>query len=126
MAGSGASLHGFLNIDKPPHLTSFDVVRAVRRAAGTRRVGHTGTLDPIATGVLPLAVGEATKLVDELIGATKRYHGVITLGVETDTYDADGEVVARADPSALSAGRSNPRWTRSAASCRRRRPPTAP
>ena len=94
---------GFLNIDKPAGLTSFGVVRRIRRAARVRRVGHAGTLDPIATGVLPIAVGEATKLVDELMVATKRYRGVITLGVETDTYDADGRVVARADPSAVTA-----------------------
>lgn len=90
---------GFLNIDKPSGMTSFDVVRVVRRAAGIRRVGHTGTLDPLATGVLPVAVGEATKLVDELIGARKRYRGTVTLGVATDTYDADGEVVGTADAS---------------------------
>ena len=92
---------GFLNIDKPPGLTSFDVVRHLRRAAGTRRVGHTGTLDPAATGVLPVAIGVATKLVDELVGARKRYLGSITLGVETDTCDADGAVVAESDASAV-------------------------
>jgi tRNA pseudouridine55 synthase len=90
---------GFINIDKPAGLTSFDVVRHVRRAAQTKRVGHTGTLDPAATGVLPVAIGAATKLVDELVGARKRYIGAITLGVETDTYDADGEVVAETDAS---------------------------
>ena len=96
-------MHGFLNIDKPAGLTSFDVVRRIRRAAGLRRVGHAGTLDPVATGVLPVAVGEATKLVEALMNAAKRYRGVITLGVETDTYDREGEVVARADPSAVTA-----------------------
>ena len=100
---AGDALVGFLNIDKPPGLTSFDVVRRVRRACGVRRVGHTGTLDPNATGVLPVAVGEATKLVDALVEAPKRYHGVITLGVETDTYDSAGEVVARVDPSTVTA-----------------------
>ncbi len=96
-------MHGFLNIDKPAGLTSFDVVRRIRRAAGLRRVGHTGTLDPVATGVLPVAVGEATKLVEALMHAAKRYRGVITLGVETDTYDREGEVMARADASAVTA-----------------------
>ncbi|MSQ42184.1 MAG: tRNA pseudouridine(55) synthase TruB [Dehalococcoidia bacterium] len=91
-------LRGFLNIDKPAGMTSFDVVRAVRRATGVRRVGHAGTLDPIATGVLPVAVGEATKLIDELVGARKRYRGVIALGVETDSDDAAGAEVARRDP----------------------------
>ena len=95
------SLSGFLNIDKPRDLTSFDVVRRVRRAARTRKVGHTGTLDPLATGVLPIALGDATKLVDEVMGATKRYRATITLGVETDTYDAEGVPTTTADASAL-------------------------
>ena len=84
MAGSGASLHGFLNIDKPPHLTSFDVVRAVRRAAGTRRVGHTGTLDPIATGVLPLAVGEATAASNILPRKSRGHAKVAAAGWAAD------------------------------------------
>ncbi len=92
---------GFLNLDKPAGITSFDAVRKVRQAAGVKRVGHAGTLDPAATGVLPIAVGEATRLVDELTGATKRYRGVVTLGVETDTADAEGVVTARHDPSAV-------------------------
>ena len=66
-----------------------------------RRVGHAGTLDPAATGVLPIVLGEATRLVDELMGARKRYRGVVTLGAETDTADADGQVVALADASAV-------------------------
>lgn len=94
-------VRGFLNIDKPRDLTSFDVVRRVRRAAKTRKVGHTGTLDPLATGVLPIALGDATKLVDEVMAATKRYHATVTLGIETDTYDAEGEAVATADGSTL-------------------------
>jgi tRNA pseudouridine55 synthase len=93
---------GFINIDKPSGLTSFDVVRHLRRAARTKRVGHTGTLDPAATGVLPVAIGAATKLVDELVGSRKRYIGTITLGVVTDTYDADGKVVAESDASGVS------------------------
>ena len=97
----GAALRGFVNIDKPAGITSFDVVRAVRRAAGMRRVGHGGTLDPAATGVLPVALGEATKLVEVLLDARKRYRAVIELGATTDTYDADGEVLARGDASAV-------------------------
>ncbi|MBM3140977.1 MAG: tRNA pseudouridine(55) synthase TruB [Chloroflexi bacterium] len=92
---------GFLNIDKPRGMTSFDVVKRVRRAAGVRRVGHAGTLDPNATGVLPIAVGDATRFVDELVDARKRYRGVIALGVATDTYDADGEVTAERDASSV-------------------------
>jgi tRNA pseudouridine55 synthase len=89
----GAS--GFLVVDKPSGLTSHDVVDAIRRAYGTRRVGHLGTLDPQATGVLPLAVRAATKLIPFLEGARKGYDGTVVLGVETDTLDAEGEVVRR-------------------------------
>lgn len=92
---------GFLNIDKPPGITSFDVVRAIRRAAGVRRVGHAGTLDPLATGVLPIALGEATRLVEALTDASKRYTAQITFGLETDTDDAAGAPVATYDIGAL-------------------------
>jgi len=79
-----------LVVDKPTGLTSFDVVRAIRRATGTRRVGHGGTLDPLASGVLPICLGEATKLAQFLLGADKEYQVTIRLGIETDTDDADG------------------------------------
>lgn len=92
---------GFLNIDKPPGVSSFDVVRAIRRAARTRRVGHAGTLDPAATGVLPIALGDATRLVEEVLDARKRYRAVVELGLETDTDDADGAVVLRGDTSTI-------------------------
>ncbi|MGE3857039.1 MAG: tRNA pseudouridine(55) synthase TruB, partial [Dehalococcoidia bacterium] len=96
-------MRGFLNIDKPQGITSFDVVRQVRRAARMKRVGHAGTLDPLATGVLPVAVGDATRLVDELMGARKRYRAEVLLGVETDTYDIEGAVVEERDASAVTA-----------------------
>jgi tRNA pseudouridine55 synthase len=86
---------GFLVVDKPQGWTSHDVVAAARRWLGTGRVGHLGTLDPLATGVLPLAVREATKLVRFLEGGEKSYAGVIRLGVETDTLDGEGRVVER-------------------------------
>jgi tRNA pseudouridine55 synthase len=86
---------GFLVVDKPPGWTSHDVVEAARGWLGTRRVGHLGTLDPLATGVLPLAVREATKLVPFLEGGGKSYAGAIRLGLETDTLDAEGEIVRR-------------------------------
>ncbi len=86
---------GFLVVDKPSGMTSHDVVDAARRWLGTRRVGHLGTLDPLATGVLPLAVREATKLVPVLEAGSKSYAGVVRLGVETDTLDGEGEVVRR-------------------------------
>lgn len=84
---------GFLVVDKPPGWTSHDVVDAARRWLGTRRVGHLGTLDPQATGVLPLAVREATKLVPFVEGGRKTYFGTIRLGIETDTLDAEGEIL---------------------------------
>lgn len=92
---------GFLNIAKPSGMTSFDVVRRIRRAAGVKRVGHAGTLDPLATGVLPIAIGEATRFIDGLVDARKRYRTTIVLGIETNTYDAEGETVSTADASAL-------------------------
>jgi tRNA pseudouridine55 synthase len=82
-------------VDKPPAWTSHDVVEAARRWFGTRRVGHLGTLDPLATGVLPLAVREATKLIPFLEAGPKRYRGVVRLGEETETLDAEGPVVRR-------------------------------
>jgi tRNA pseudouridine55 synthase len=86
---------GFLVVDKPRGLTSHDVVDAARRALGTRRVGHLGTLDPLATGVLPLAIRDATKLVPYVTADPKVYVGSIELGVATDTFDAEGRVVRR-------------------------------
>jgi tRNA pseudouridine55 synthase len=88
---------GFLVVDKPAGWTSHDVVDAARRWFGTRRIGHLGTLDPQATGVLPLAVRDATKLVSFVSADPKVYRGVIRLGAETDTLDGDGQIVARCD-----------------------------
>ncbi len=89
----GAS--GFLVVDKPRGWTSHDVVDAARRWLGTRRIGHLGTLDPMATGVLPLAVRDATKLASFLPAGDKAYTGEIELGAETDTLDAEGSVLRR-------------------------------
>jgi tRNA pseudouridine55 synthase len=80
-------------VDKPPGWTSHDVVDAARRWLGTRRVGHLGTLDPLATGVLPLAVREATKLAPFLVAGGKVYRARLHLGRETDTLDAEGRVL---------------------------------
>jgi tRNA pseudouridine55 synthase len=80
-----------LIIDKPAGITSHDVIDRVRRILGLRSVGHLGTLDPAATGVLPLVVGNFTRLAQFYLGAEKRYEGTIRLGIDTDTYDADGE-----------------------------------
>ncbi len=86
---------GFVGVDKPQGWTSHDVVDAARRWFGTRQVGHLGTLDPLATGVLPLAVRSATKLVPFLEGGEKVYVGTIRFGETTDTLDAEGEVLCR-------------------------------
>lgn len=85
--------NGILNIDKPQCITSHDVVDAIRKIFPDQKVGHTGTLDPLATGVLPICIGEATKLSDKLISESKRYSVKMLLGVETDTYDITGRIV---------------------------------
>ncbi len=90
--------NGFLNILKPPGMTSSDVVGAVRRMLPKGvRVGHAGTLDPEAAGVLPIMVGKAARLFDYLVDKEKAYAATLVLGVETDTQDAQGTVVARGD-----------------------------
>ncbi|HEY6793054.1 MAG TPA: tRNA pseudouridine(55) synthase TruB [Kineosporiaceae bacterium] len=94
---------GLLVVDKPAGWTSHDVVARVRRLAGTRRVGHAGTLDPMATGVLVIGVERATRLLTHLTGATKSYTGTIRLGEATVTDDAEGQVTDRADALAVAA-----------------------
>ncbi|MFD6179375.1 MULTISPECIES: tRNA pseudouridine(55) synthase TruB [unclassified Isoptericola] len=101
---------GFLVVDKPAGWTSHDVVGRCRRLAGTRKVGHAGTLDPMATGVLVVGVGRATKLLTYVVGADKAYDATIRLGVATTTDDAEGEATAAAgvgdgvDPGDLARG----------------------
>ena len=85
--------NGILNIDKPQGITSHDVVDIVRKIFPGIKVGHTGTLDPIATGVLPICIGKATKLSDELLSENKVYKVKMLLGVETATYDITGKIV---------------------------------
>ena len=89
------SIDGVLVIDKPRDLTSHDVVAVARRALGERRIGHTGTLDPLATGVLPLACGRATRLVRFLTASDKEYEATIRFGLTTDSYDITGEETSR-------------------------------
>ena len=84
---------GLLLVDKPPGITSHDVVDRVRRVLGTRKVGHAGTLDPMATGLMLIGVGRATRLMRYLTGLDKIYEGTARLGEETDTLDADGRTV---------------------------------
>src|SRR2546423_1355692 len=98
----GAGMNGVVVVDKPGGLTSFDVVARVRRALGERRVGHTGTLDPMATGVLPICVGEATKLVPFLVGGDKEYEAEALLGVTTDSLDATGRVTSETNAAHVS------------------------
>ena len=86
------TLAGILNINKPPGITSHTVVARVRRLTGQRKVGHAGTLDPMATGVLLLCLGQATRVAEYLMAGRKKYRAVIHLGVSTDTYDAEGTV----------------------------------
>ncbi|MBI4737552.1 MAG: tRNA pseudouridine(55) synthase TruB [candidate division NC10 bacterium] len=90
-------VHGVLNINKPAGMTSHDVVDAVRKILGVRRVGHTGTLDPQATGVLPLCVGRATRIAQFLTQADKEYLMTLRLGVTTDTLDAAGKETGRVE-----------------------------
>lgn len=85
---------GILFIDKPIGITSHDVVDRVRRTLGMRRVGHAGTLDPMATGLLIVLVGQATKVSQFLMGLDKTYVGTLKLGETTDSHDADGQVVS--------------------------------
>ncbi len=84
--------HGFLLLDKPSGITSHDAVSAIRRIFGQREVGHAGTLDPMATGLLVLGLGDATRLLRFVEGAQKRYLGTVRLGTATTTFDAEGEV----------------------------------
>src|SRR5271154_374437 len=90
----GLPLDGWLIIDKPPGLTSTDVVNRVRRAFDAQKAGHGGTLDPLATGVLPIAFGAATKTVPYVMDGTKLYRFTLRLGEARDTDDADGKVTA--------------------------------
>ncbi|WP_257478418.1 tRNA pseudouridine(55) synthase TruB [Acidipropionibacterium jensenii] len=96
---------GLLIVDKPAGWTSHQVVGRVRRLMGTRKVGHAGTLDPMATGVLVVGVGRATRLLGRLALHDKDYTATIRLGVSTVTDDAEGEVIGTADASALTSGR---------------------
>ncbi len=87
-------MDGVLNINKPSGMTSHDVVERVRRILHEKRIGHTGTLDPLATGVLVLCAGKATRIAQYLEAGEKEYKAVMRLGVTTDTLDAEGQVVA--------------------------------
>ena len=95
-------MDGILNINKPLGKTSFSVVSLVKHWSGEKRVGHAGTLDPAATGVLPVCLGQGTRLVQFLQDTSKVYRAQVEFGVATDTYDATGSVTSRGDPSVVS------------------------
>src|SRR4030042_933126 len=92
-------MDGILNINKPTGKTSYDVVAVVKRLSRVRRVGHAGTLDPAATGVLPVCLGQGTRVIEFLADVTKTYRAEIELGTITDTYDAAGTVIEKRDAS---------------------------
>ena len=93
--------HGFLVVDKEPGMTSHDVVSVARRALGTRKVGHAGTLDPMATGILVLGFNNGTRLLQYITDGDKDYSATIVLGAATITDDAEGEVISTADASGI-------------------------
>jgi tRNA pseudouridine55 synthase len=94
-------IDGILIVNKPEGMTSFGVVARLKRLSGEKRVGHSGTLDPIATGVLPICFGQATRITQFLINSSKTYSAQIELGVTTDTFDIQGKIVERRDPSGI-------------------------
>lgn len=96
---------GILNINKPSGMTSFQVVALVKRLSHERRVGHAGTLDPLATGVLPVCLDYATRVIEYLAEAGKTYLAEIQLGAATDTYDAEGQIIQRGDVSSVDRSR---------------------
>jgi len=95
-------VNGLLNVNKPPGCTSFSIVARVRRLSGERRVGHAGTLDPAASGVLPICLGQATRVAEYLLECPKEYVAGIELGTSTDTYDGEGRVTGRGSPQNIS------------------------
>jgi len=86
-------MNGIINVYKPAGITSFDVVRKIKKISGEKKVGHTGTLDPLASGVLPVCIGKATKIVEHLMNKNKIYRAEIRLGIITDTYDREGNIL---------------------------------
>lgn len=90
-------MNGVINLYKPTGITSFDAVYKIRKLCNTKKVGHTGTLDPEASGVLPICIGSATKIVDYIMNDSKVYRTLLKLGVETDTYDREGVIISNSD-----------------------------
>jgi tRNA pseudouridine55 synthase len=94
-------IHGILNLNKPPRLTSRQAVDCVKRILNVKKAGHGGTLDPDATGVLLICLGDGTKLFEALQVGTKEYEGTFVLGITTDTLDANGQIIKTADTSQI-------------------------
>lgn len=90
-------MNGVINVYKPSGITSFDVVRTIKRLSKTKKVGHTGTLDPMASGVLPVCINNATKIVDYIMQNHKVYKATLKLGVTTDTYDREGKILSESE-----------------------------
>lgn len=90
-------MDGVINVYKPEGITSFDVVWKIRKLAHTKKVGHTGTLDPEAAGVLPICIGKGTKIVDYIMNGSKEYKALLRLGIITDTYDREGKIISESD-----------------------------
>ena len=95
-------MEGIININKPSGITSFDVIRILRRVLKEKRIGHTGTLDPLAEGVLVVCLGRATRLVQDIEGYTKIYTAGFELGYRTDTYDIEGKIIEESDKKSVS------------------------
>jgi tRNA pseudouridine55 synthase len=98
-------IDGILIVNKPEGKTSFSVVARLKRLSGEKRVGHAGTLDPIATGVLPVCFGQATRITEYITSGSKTYLAQIALGVSTDTFDSQGKIVERKDTSEITVTR---------------------
>ncbi|CDI49376.1 tRNA pseudouridine(55) synthase TruB [Clostridium tetani] len=94
-------MNGVINVYKPQNITSFDVVRIIKKISRIKKVGHTGTLDPIATGVLPICLGGSTKIVDFIMNEHKEYKAKLKLGLITDTYDREGKILKEEDSSKI-------------------------
>lgn len=98
-------MNGFLNINKPPGSTSFSIVALIKRLIKEQRVGHAGTLDPMATGVLPVCIGKATRVTEYLSETPKTYQAKVKLGITTDTYDVTGKVIDHKNPTGVTRNR---------------------
>ena len=90
-------MDGVLNVWKPTGMTSYDVVHKIKQLCNTKKVGHTGTLDPEASGVLPICIGKATKIVDYLMSDNKTYKAELKLGIITDSYDREGKILSTSE-----------------------------